>query len=375
MPAVPTTQTAPTFDNAAGAPSAGDRRPLLYVLHSGSLFGTERMALATVAGLTDSFEPILFAPPGPALTRAESMGFATRPFRSTTELVKAVRPFLRRHKSLTFVATGVKHSVVLMMLNLRYWRDVVQVHMVHGGADNVQAYGRKRWLNWSGVVFVAVSDYVRRRLLEHGVRPGKVRVVNNFLLPERVASAPKRPPFTAPGVRNVLVISRLDPIKRVGLLLDALDLEPALRDLSFQVMGLGPELVALRDRAKRDHPNVKFVGLRDEVAADLAKADLLVHTCPEEPFGLVVLEAMAADVPVLVPDQGGPDSIVEAGVSGFKFRANDAADLARRLLELTGAAAEVLNRAVAGGRVTVNQKFAAATALREYRKVFGAGAE
>ena len=235
----------------------------------------------------------------------------------------------------------------------------------------MHAYGRKKWLNRTGVQFVAVSEFVRRRLIDHGVRPGKVRVVNNFLLPERVACVPRRPPFTAGGVRNVLVISRLDPIKKVGLLLDALDREPGLRELSFQVMGVGPELVMLRDRAKATHPNVKFVGLRDEVAADLARADLLVHTCPKEAFGLVVLEAMAADVPVLVPDRGGPDFIVEAGVSGFKFRANDAADLAARLVELTRAPAEVLNRAAAGGRATVNGRFAAAGALRDYREVFG----
>ena len=81
-----------------------------------------------------------------------------------------------------------------------------------------------------------------------------------------------------------------------------------------------------------------------------------MHTCPEEPFGLVVLEAMAADVPVLVPDRGGPDFIVEAGVSGFKFRADDAADLAARLADLAAAPAGVLNRAAAGGRVAVTER-------------------
>ena len=97
------------------------------------------MALATVAGLADAFEPVLFAPPGQALARAEAMGFAVRPFRSTRQLVKAVRPFLRRHASLTFVATGVKHSAVLMGLNLLYRRKVCHVHMIHGGA-----HGRAR---------------------------------------------------------------------------------------------------------------------------------------------------------------------------------------------------------------------------------------
>ena len=108
------------------------------------------------------------------------------------------------------------------------------------------------------MTFVAVSEFARHQLIEHGVRPDKVRVVNNFLPPDRIASAAKRPPFTVPGVRNVLVISRLDPLKRVGLLLDALDLEPALRALSFNIIGVGPDLAALRDRAKAAHPNVRL---------------------------------------------------------------------------------------------------------------------
>jgi hypothetical protein len=46
--------------------------PLLYALHSSNLYGTERMALATMAALGDSFTPTMFAPPGPALLAAQN---------------------------------------------------------------------------------------------------------------------------------------------------------------------------------------------------------------------------------------------------------------------------------------------------------------
>ena len=51
--------------------------------------------------------------------------------------------------------------------------------------------------------------------------------------------------------------------------------------------------------------------------------DLLVHTCAEEPFGLVVLEAFAAGVPVLVPNAGGSASLVCDGDTGFHFAASE----------------------------------------------------
>jgi glycosyltransferase involved in cell wall biosynthesis len=129
-------------------------------------------------------------------------------------------------------------------------------------------------------------------------------------------------------------------------------------------------MAGLQQRAASRHPNVIFAGFSDDVAGELSRADLLLHTCPVEPFGLVILEAMAASVPVLAPDSGGAGSLIEEGVSGFKFRADDAAHLAARLAELSQAQAEILNRVVAGGRKAVGGTFSASAALEQYRRLF-----
>jgi glycosyltransferase involved in cell wall biosynthesis len=97
---------------------------------------------------------------------------------------------------------------------------------------------------------------------------------------------------------------------------------------------------------------------------------LLIHTSPEEPFGLVVLEAMAANLPVLVADAAGPGAIVEDGVNGFKFRPDDSAHLAQRLAELQSAPAEKFNAVVAGGRHTVEETYSATKMLHRYRELF-----
>ena len=45
--------------------------PLIYALHSGNLYGTERMALSTAAGLLDRFTPLIMRPrPGARRSRA-----------------------------------------------------------------------------------------------------------------------------------------------------------------------------------------------------------------------------------------------------------------------------------------------------------------
>lgn len=343
--------------------------PLVYALHSGNLYGTERMALATLQGLRDRFAPVLLAPPGPALAEAERLGIPGEAFASPREFAQRLRPWLAGHQQVAFIATGVVHSLAFLALNVWYRRKAIHLHLVHGGTDERLSYGRKRLLNPTGAVLVAVSDFVRERLIAHGVAPGRIRVIENFLTDERVQTAPRRPPFDATGVRRVVVVSRIDPIKRVDLLLDALDRHPELGGLSFRILGSGWDLAKLRQRAAERHPNVHFSGFSADVPAELAAADLLLHLCPSEPFGLAILEAMAAGVPVLTPDSGGAGLLVEEDVSGGRFRADDAEALAIRLWDLHQAGPELLNRWVAGGDRALATRFSQRERLADYARL------
>lgn len=347
----------------------GMKVPLMYALHSGNLYGTERMALATAASLADEFDPIIFAPPGPALGEATKMGFAVEAFSSPLEFAWKVRPFLSRNKTLAFVATGVTHSLACLGWNKLYRCQIVHLHMVHGGTDEALSYGRKRKLNGAPVTFVAVSGFVKERLVANGVTPEQIVVIENFLPDAQIAAAPKRAVFNQPGVHKLIIISRVDPIKRLDVLLDAFDRQPKLGALSMRIYGTGWQLEEMRARAAANNPNITFAGFHDDVASELARADLLVHTCPEEPFGLAIIEAMAAHVPVLAPDSGGAGSLIEEGVTGFRFAANQADALAARLLELSQAPAELLNRVVAGARQALATRFSAAARSADYRRL------
>jgi glycosyltransferase involved in cell wall biosynthesis len=157
------------------------RVPLLYVLHSGNLYGTERMALATAAGLADEFAITVFAPGGPALNEAARMGFGAVSFCGLRDVAMKLMPYFARNRRLALVATGVVHSLTGAMWSAIWHRHVPHLHVVHGGTDERDSYGRKRFLNRLGVVFVAVSNFVRGRLIAHQVRASKVEVIENFL--------------------------------------------------------------------------------------------------------------------------------------------------------------------------------------------------
>lgn len=90
------------------------------------------------------------------------------------------------------------------------------------------------------------------------------------------------------------------------------------------------ELQVLAEMLGLDN-EVDFWVNRTDVPQLLAQSDLFVLPSRQEGLGLVVLEAMAAGVPVIVSNIEGPSELVEDGVTGLLFTAADANDLFRKI--------------------------------------------
>jgi len=337
------------------------------------MYGTERMALATALGLADDFEVIFLGPNGPAMEEARKLGFETRRFQTTVQLAKQLWAILRQFKSFTYVSTLPRYSAMCMALNVLFFRDIRHIQMIHGGGNDQKDYASLRRFNPFRMTVVTVSDYCKEQLVDLGVRSDHIEVVGNFLTRQQEASMPRRLSYERDGIRNVAIVSRIDPPKRVDLLLDALDKRgEELKDVKFRIFSWGPDLDRLKERAAAKYPNVEFVGYVDNVAAELAKSDLLVHTCPVEAFGLAVLEAMTVNLPALVPDHGGTAMLVNDGETGWTFHSDDANDLAAKLVQLKNAPARLLNKIALSARQSCEGRFSAESSLAKYRQLFSA---
>jgi len=148
----------------------------------------------------------------------------------------------------------------------------------------------------------------------------------------------------------VLVVSRLSREKRVDLAIDAVGhLVAEGVPVRLVVAGGGPDLRALRARAERlgvGHRFCGFVPDRDEVAALLASADVVVAPGPIETFGLAALEALASGTPVVCSATSAlPEVIGDAGVAA----APEPAALALAL-------ADVLSRPVGVRRAVARER-------------------
>jgi glycosyltransferase involved in cell wall biosynthesis len=148
------------------------------------------------------------------------------------------------------------------------------------------------------------------------------------------------------GPVRVAMIGRLAPWKGQDVFLDAFAqaFGPAPSTVRAWVVGAAlfgeddftGELVA---RAQRlgIADQVSFVGFTDDVAGVLAEVDVVVHASViAEPFGQVVVEAMAAGVAVVAADLGGPAEVVTDGVDGLLSPPGDVGALAERLTRLAG---------------------------------------
>ena len=135
----------------------------------------------------------------------------------------------------------------------------------------------------------------------------------------------------------VLVVSRLAPLKRVGLVLDALA-EPVAAGVRCVILGDGGEMPALRQQlaAHGLESRVTLFGAANdaELVDHLARCRAVCYPALQEDYGLVTLEAFASAKPVITClDSGGPTELVTDGGTGL-VSAPDAASLGRALARL-----------------------------------------
>jgi glycosyltransferase involved in cell wall biosynthesis len=118
----------------------------------------------------------------------------------------------------------------------------------------------------------------------------------------------------------LFVVSRLAPLKRIGLVLDALA-TPAAEGVRCIVAGEGEMDEALRVRAAQLglDARVSFVGRisDDELVDYLARCRAVAFVPKQEDYGFVTAEAFSSSKPVITTtDSGGPAELVKDGVNG-----------------------------------------------------------
>jgi glycosyltransferase involved in cell wall biosynthesis len=134
-------------------------------------------------------------------------------------------------------------------------------------------------------------------------------------------------------------------------------------DALYQTDGSQSSIEELKASAKRlgVSDRVGFTGFVPEPAGAMRALDIVVHASTQpEPFGLVIVEAMACGRAVIVSDAGGAAELIQTnngtGPNALSFTPGDAAQLAQRITQLASDP-KLREQLGAGGRATATERF------------------
>ncbi len=187
----------------------------------------------------------------------------------------------------------------------------------------------------------AVSEYLKKRTVEEFDTRHPIEVVYNFVNCEvfkKSTDLELRRKFAADDEGLLIHISNFRPLKRVD---DVIDLFARLRHThkaKLLMVGDGPDRPKAEWLAevKEVAGDVHFLGKRNDMDRLLSVSDVLALPSELESFGLVALEAMASEVPVIATRVGGVSEVVDDGADGFLLDVGDTeamAAAASRLLQ------------------------------------------
>lgn len=227
---------------------------------------------------------------------------------------------------------------------------------------------RDRWLWRLAHHHICNAGFLKEMLVEQaGVNPAAISVIPNGVDLERFRTvANQRGPAPV-----VLCLGRLSPEKGQAVLLEAFS-KVAVRHQQAQLwlVGDGPqrESLARRARATICRERIRLLPASQDVPGLLGQATLLALPSRHEGMPNVILEAMAAGLPVLASDLGGVSELVEPEQTGLLLPPGDVEAWAAgldRLLSEPG-----LGRAWGrAGRQRVEERFSLAAMIQAHREL------
>lgn len=231
------------------------------------------------------------------------------------------------------------------------------------GFYELSSHGRwSRWVLRLADGLIANSERARQNLRSRVAKPPRISILPNVLdLREFDARSEMSPPISIPPDRVMAVaVGSLQPNKRFDRFIQALALARSEASALFGVIA-GADCgcrAALRQEAAKLglSPNhLVFLGECDHVPALLAQADILVLCSEYEGFPNVILEAMAASLPVIATRVGDNERVVLHDQTGYVVDEPIVEALAERMVELACSPAVRLRLGTAGRRRVVQE--------------------
>jgi glycosyltransferase involved in cell wall biosynthesis len=218
---------------------------------------------------------------------------------------------------------------MIQLLKANRAKTVYTVHDVHIPTDTFASYD----------ALAAISEAVAADVQQRINLP--VRLIHNGVPIHRFTRRTQYELATHEPIRLIQLGRLMHEKKGQHILLEALALlvhQHGETRLQLDFIGEGPSLNYLNERVRalRIDNYVRFLGHRDWtwLQGNLSTYHLVVQPSLYEGFGLTVVEGLAAGLPILASDAGGPAEIIQSLSGGMLFATGDAGACADALIQL-----------------------------------------
>ena len=227
---------------------------------------------------------------------------------------------------------------------------------------------------------IAVSQAVAESVRRSGViESSKITVVHNGIDTDRFDQANSRK-----ANRSILIgtVGHLAPIKGFDVFVRAAKMISAHRqDVRFLIIGEDKSAQMEQRRSLESlvaelglSEIVSMPGWQDDMPAVLSSLNLFVSSARSEPFGLAIVEAMAAGLPIVATASEGAQEIIEDGITGKLVPTNDPEALAQAINALLDDPLEC-SRLARNAQLAARERYSLARMAndteRVYREVLG----
>ena len=374
--------------DATDAPAKGAKKTVLYLNHSAQMSGAEASLRALLKGLRQvdaPFEPFVALPgDGPFATelREENWNVSFAPLRR----LQRPRGIIDGMASLLHVLQTAPHICRLVDKSgaALIHSNSTTAHLVGGVAaertnrpsiwhcrDLISLERIAPQLASKATRVVAISACVASQLEKDGVPHEKITVIYNGLDPEQwrcKSDSRLRETLGVPADTFIFGIvgqmvpwkNHVDFIEAAAKVVQQEGMEHArFVSIGGDLFGEHKDYIVELRKLVKKHDLIErfnFIPRQSDAVDAISALDCLVHPASDEPFGRVLMEAMALEIPVIGVNENGPLEIVTHGHDGLLVKPNAPDELAESMTRIFRDA-ELREQLGKNGRETVIEKF------------------
>lgn len=239
------------------------------------------------------------------------------------------------HASAAYMARQIllKQGINIPVITTLHGTDITLV-----GRDKTYSPVVTFSINESSAI-TAVSNNLRDETYANFKIEKEIQVIYNFVDAKRFNKKPLTPfkQVIAPNDEWIIVhSSNFRKVKRTDDVVRVFEKVNKVLPSKLLFVGDGPERSHIESLARQSEANkdIVFLGRQEEVEDIMAISDLFLLPSEYESFGLVALEAMAAEVPVISTNVGGLPEINIEGVTGFLSNVGDTDNMADNAIKI-----------------------------------------